>query len=473
LWFHNIGAKICRTMEVSKSLVKNPYKSEKSGKKYLITNCSGEYCFLTENDMAAFTTGNYSEISCINELQSRFFICPENEQKWVTEHLNQRRKIKQSYLCDTELLLMVVPTLFCNSTCIYCQVSSINTDRRNKSMSFKTLSEFCCFVSRLSYKRIKIEFQGGEPTLELTSVQLIVKTLLRIRTIDFSFVICTNLLDIDADFIKFVKKYNVCISTSIDGPQSIHDFHRPALRQASSFISVTKNIGKLRDAGIYPAALMTLTSYSIDHIIDIINQYVQLGFESIFIRPLNIFGRAAENNKLYIPDQTFLDAYKKALDYLITLNLESTNIKDELTSILLRKILTPFDDGFTDLQDPCAYGSMSLLVNYNGNVYPCDEARMLAEMGNDSWRIGNIFDKEIIQEIHTFQNVIEECELSKIPMCKDCVFKYYCGADPIRLSLRNESDYCGIRKGVFKTIFDRIASNDPRVINLFNRWARY
>lgn len=117
-------------MEESKSLVRNPYKSAKAGEKYLITNCSGEYCFLTENDMAAFTKGNYSAISCINELQSRFFICPENEQKWVLEHLNQRRKIKQSYLYDTELLLMVVPTLFCNSTCIYCQVSSINTDKK-------------------------------------------------------------------------------------------------------------------------------------------------------------------------------------------------------------------------------------------------------------------------------------------------------------------------------------------------------
>ena len=47
--------------------------------------------------------------------------------------------------------------------------------------------------------------------------------------------------------------------------------------------------------------------------------------------------------------------------------------------------MTPFSTGFVDLQSPSGAGIAGAIYYYNGDVYPTDEARMLAEMGDQSF----------------------------------------------------------------------------------------
>jgi len=58
--------------------------------------------------------------------------------------------------------------------------------------------------------------------------------------------------------------------------------------------------------------------------------------------------------------------------------------------ILLTKILTPFATGYVDLQSPAGAGISVAVYNYDGDVYATDEARMLAEMGDRTFRLGNL-----------------------------------------------------------------------------------
>jgi uncharacterized protein len=438
---------------------------------FLLINDCGEHCFLDEKSFHALENNDFHNIPETTKLQSRFFICEEEDQDWCKTHIEQRRNVKQGFLYNPELLLMVVPTLLCNSRCLYCQANSVNDGNTEKNMSIKTAMEFCKFVSSLPYSRIKVEFQGGEPTLRLSIVQLIVSLLKRIPDKDISFVICTNLLDIDSDFVHFILKNNISISTSLDGEKIIHDFQRPSTNGISSHDSVIRNIAMLRKAGIFPSALMTLTNKSVHQLTSIVQYYVSLGFQSVFIRPLNLFRRAASNDEIQISDDAFLKSYKSALDYIIQTNIESQPIKDEYTSILLRKILTPFSDGFTDLQNPCAYGSMCLIVNYDGNIYPCDEARMIAEMGNASWRISNVYEKNVMTKLEEYKEEISAFSLDLLSSCKECAFKIFCGANPIKLDQRGENNYCGIQKEIFTTLFTLLKESNPRVRNLLYKWA--
>jgi uncharacterized protein len=447
------------------------YNAIKLKNAFLLINDCGEHCFLGEKSFFALEQNDFCNIPETTLLKSRLFICEEEDQVWLKTHIEQRKNVKRSFLYNPELLLMVVPTLSCNSRCIYCQANSVTDGNSVKNMSIKTALQFCKFVSGLPYSRIKVEFQGGEPTLRLSIIQLIVELLNRIPDKEISFVICTNLLDIDSDFVHFVTKHSINISTSLDGEKAIHDFQRPSIKGFSSHDSVIRNITLLRNAGVFPSALMTLTKESIDQLTNVIRYYVSLGFQSVFIRPLNHFGRAASNNEIQIPDGAFLKAYKSALDYLIQTNLESPPIKDEYTSILLRKILTPYSDGFTDLQNPCAYGSMCLLVNYDGNIYPCDEARMLAEMGDASWKISNVFEKNAMAKLEEYKEKISSFSLDLLSVCKECAFKLFCGANPIRLGQRGENHYCGIQKEIFITLFTLLNESNPRVLNLLYKWA--
>src|SRR5690349_2508946 len=57
--------------------------------------------------------------------------------------------------------LILVPTLRCNLSCSYCQVSRAALDARGYDWSDETLGEVLKFIDELPSPRIKIEFQGG------------------------------------------------------------------------------------------------------------------------------------------------------------------------------------------------------------------------------------------------------------------------------------------------------------------------
>ncbi|MGA7903734.1 MAG: hypothetical protein WCA06_13965 [Terrimicrobiaceae bacterium] len=58
-------------------------------------------------------------------------------------------------------------------------------------------------------------------------------------------------------------------------------------------------------------------------------------------------------------------------------------------------MLTPYDTGFVNLQSPAGLGISAIVFNYNGEVYPsdeadeADEAHVKAEMG-EVFRMGHL-----------------------------------------------------------------------------------
>ena len=55
-------------------------------------------------------------------------------------------------------------------------------------------------------------------------------------------------------------------------------------------------------------------------------------------------------------------------------------------------MLTNDDPGYVDLTSPAGIGIGALVYNYDGDVYASDEGRMLAEMGDKTFRLGNLHD---------------------------------------------------------------------------------
>ena len=59
---------------------------------------------------------------------------------------------------------------------------------------------------------------------------------------------------------------------------------------------------------------------------------------------------------------------------------------------MLSKMLTPLESGFVDLRSPAGIGIGAIVYNYDGDVYASDEGRMLAEMGDRTFRLGNVYE---------------------------------------------------------------------------------
>jgi radical SAM protein with 4Fe4S-binding SPASM domain len=95
-------------------------------------------------------------------------------------------------------------------------------------------------------------------------------------------------------------------------------------------------------------------------------------------------------------------------------------------------MLTNDDPGYVDLTSPAGIGIGALVYNYDGDVYASDEGRMLAEMGDKTFRLGNLHT-DSYQDIILSEALLaplEESFAESAPMCNDCAFEPFCGADP-------------------------------------------
>ena len=120
-------------------------------------------------------------------------------------------------------------------------------------------------------------------------------------------------------------------------------------------------------------------------------EYVRLGLEDIFFRPLSPLGFAKEVwDKIGYDAAEFGKFYLRALEYVLKLNAKGVKIREKMAVIMLEKIVNFTEPGYLDARCPCGASIGQLAYNYNGDIYTCDEGRMAAWSGNDMFRVGNV-----------------------------------------------------------------------------------
>lgn len=128
--------------------------------------------------------------------------------------------------------VILVPTLRCNLSCVYCQVSRASEGAKGYDWSPETLSETLGLLDRLQVDRIKIEFQGGEPLLRRDLLEA-VRDFCRKRFTHSEFVVCTNLQRLESADWAFLDEEDTFTSTSIDGDVATHDRQRTMDRDSA------------------------------------------------------------------------------------------------------------------------------------------------------------------------------------------------------------------------------------------------
>jgi len=452
----------------------------------LIVNEAGEYLFISKQDFIKLNTFQLKPKSqTFLNLKSKHIVTDSNLALPIYL-LATKYRTKKSFLDDFTALHIFIITLRCNQKCRYCQASSENESFYEYDMNLKTAKKSVDLVFKSPSPVIKIEFQGGEPLLNFEIVKFIVKyaeKLNKKHKKNLEFVLCTNLVAISDNILDFLAKHKILISTSLDGPQEIHDANRILRGGSGTYKIVTKNIKKAQSVlGIQNvAALMVTTKISLNYMKEIIDEYIKNGFASIFIRSLSPFGRASKKEKeLGYNIDLFFQSYKKALKYIIKLNIEGTHFSEVYATIVLSRILTPFPTGFVDLQSPAGVGIGCAIYNYNGNVFVSDEARMLAKMGDKKFLMGNVH-KHNYEEIflgRVIRETIEASCVESLPQCSECAFQLFCGADPVRnyylqgdcVGHRSTSEFHQKNYLVIKYLMELIRQNNPDVMNVFWSW---
>ena len=167
--------------------------------------------------------------------------------------------------------------------------------------------------------------------------------------------------------------------------------------------------------------------------------------------------------------------WKKALDHILELNKKGIKIRERTGAIFAKKILTETDANFLDLRTPCGAAIGQLAYTPDGNIYTCDEARMLDE---DLFRLGNVKQNsylDIIKSKKTCSIVLASTNEGQI--CDYCVYKPYCGICPVCnfaeqgsiIAKIPETPRCKIYMAQFDYVFNKL--QDSSLMKLFNNWT--
>ncbi|WP_245836825.1 radical SAM protein [Sphingopyxis indica] len=372
--------------------------------------------------------------------------------------------------------LILVPTLRCNLACSYCQVSRAAIDARGHDWSSATLAGVEALVGGLTGPEVKIEFQGGEPTLRPDLIRAVIDAVP--AEIQAQFIICTNLQTLNDEAMALFDRDDVQISTSLDGPLAVHSRQRQVdAGEAKGFHANLRTLLARYGPGKI-SALPTINPLSPPDPEQLIDSFAELGLDSIYLRPINYQGFARKRHPASrVNGDQWLAYHAAFVRRLIARNWidRSRVLEESYFSLLLRRIFRPGEDRHVDLRNPNPIGRDYIVVDHDGCVYPTDEARMLTRAGIIDLSIG---------DIHAGWDTPERAALEAAatndgdPACEACAYQPYCGRDIIddiarygRIDLpREETDFCRRHLYLFDLAFELIHSDDPAVQYSLRRW---
>lgn len=418
------------------------------GNRYFVSGMGGEYLFMDRHDLERVVQGRVDPAEPLYADLLGSHLIADDDSDIHRELIAAKYRTRHSRLPDWTALHMFVTTLRCDHSCQYCQVSRVSEDRGSFDMTPETASKAVGLMFKSPSPYLKVEFQGGETLLNFDLVRHVVAEAKgRNDGRKLEFVITTNLANLTDEMIHFAEEHQIIFSTSLDGPEELHNANRPRPGR-NSHARTEEGIRKIRERlGPHAvSALMTTTAASLERPREIVDEYVRLGFDSVFLRYISPYGFAVKSAaRIGYETGQFIRFFKEGLDYILQLNKQGSFIRETYTQIILQKILRPGASGYIDLQSPAGLGIGGIVYNYNGEVYASDEGRMLAEMGDKTFRLGTVDDRyEQLFLESPLLGMIHESMVEGIPGCCDCAFQAYCGTDPV-FHHRTQGNFIGHR----------------------------
>lgn len=448
--------------------------------KVFVSSESGRWLVITNSDFDEAVNNTDSNSSLNEILASHGLLEPAASN--AIKRLEGLR-IRDAYRAYQQSFsyFIVVTTLRCNQTCDYCQVSRKPESSPAKyDLGQEDAIRIANLILTSPRKSIKLEFQGGEASLNVAFIAFLLSHLAEVSDKEIRPVICSNLAELTPGLIELCQKYQMEVSTSLDGPEELHTITRKH-RDKNYFERLVANIRSVqRQLGNdQVSAVLTVSAASLPRVKDIVRFYRSLSFSFISFRHITDIGFARKGAH-YSFDEWFA-AYKAGVEEVIKINKEGFFMAEGITLLYLRKLLSDKKHIFVDQNNPNVMGLNALVVNYDGEIYLSDESRMLAEEGDKSLALGlnirrSAVSCEDIISTSLAKESIGESQLISSPICATCAFQAYCGNDLVYnyntngklTGYKPYSFICQRTKAVIGHILDLLA--DPEANTILESW---
>ena len=453
-------------------------------RRYVLTNLAGEFLVVPHEVLHQLVLKRLPmDSQYYLSLKSQHFLA-DADSSICLELLAAKYRTKQIPLSEFTSLHIFVPTLRCNNRCVYCQASRQGPTKPGYDMKWEDAEKAINFMFRSPARSLKVEFQGGEPLLAFPLIKQVVGKVEEINQTEarnVEFVICSNLSLVSDEVLDFCGAHNIYFSTSLDGPRALHNANRPS-SDFDSYERAITGIACVQDVlgSDKVSALATTTRTSLAYPVEIVDEYIRQRFNAIFLRPLNPYGLAARGNtELEYEVEEWLAFYVRALKYILELNYQGVPFREQYAALILRKMLTPYGTGFVDLRSPAGVGIAVILFNHDGGIYASDESRMLAEMGDERFRLGSLSvdSYEDVMLSDSLISLLRETMAEGVPCCSDCGIQPFCGSDPVRhyrtqgdpIGNKPTSEFCARNIGLIKHLI-QLLEDDAQAAKVLRSW---
>ncbi len=256
--------------------------------------------------------------------------------------------------------------------CFYLPKEPADTPQRHR-MSSETLDALLASALFCAVGRITFVWQGGEPTLmglEFYRTVVARQNDLRLPHLRPHNSLQTNGLLIDDQWCRFLRENDWLVGLSLDGPAHVHDRYR-RLAASATHERVEAAARRLLANEVKANAVFVVNDYSAGHAVEILEYLGELGFEYAQFIPCVEWlpDQPGQPAPFTVPPERCGEFLCAAFDwwYPRTRALEPPLKLRWFDAVLATYLDLPADD--CTLAAECGN---YLVVDYNGDVYPCD-----------------------------------------------------------------------------------------------------
>jgi His-Xaa-Ser system radical SAM maturase HxsB len=449
---------------------------------YVISNEAGFYSKLSKLQLSELVNfGKTGNIELNQQLQSKLFLQEDKYADASIASLASASAKKISNELTFNPIFMIVPTLRCDHTCKYCQVSRASVSAKGYDLPEESIPQIISAIKKLSSPPYKIEIQGGEPLLRFDLVQIIYSNCLTILGDDFEFIIATSLSLFDEKVLDWSKDKNVSFSTSLDGDQIVHN-HNRILKKGDSYGKVINAIkvikSELGDGKI--STVTTVTKQALAHPKKLLQAHKEVSIFDLFVRPISPYGFVNKNSFDEYTISEYMSFYQSLLREIENENSNGTCFVEHSAAIHVKRLHLSGFNSYADLKSPGGIFLNCILFNYDGRIYGSDESRMLQKAHPTlDFSIGSFNRDSVNIKMNDFSKSAITHGFNQFhPGCNTCAYQPFCGVDPCHhISSQGEpigdkslSFFCNYHKSTFRLILDEITKNSNLGLML-ESWA--
>ena len=373
---------------------------------------------------------------------------------------------------DKSLHTIVINTTdICNLDCIYCIRADQRVSPQNISLDVlvATLKNGISYASK-NKRRVTVQFHGGEATFRLNEIIAALNYIDR-KDLDnwLTLRIQTNGTRINDDFISFIKEFNIEVGISLDGPPQINDELRTTINGEGTSNTIENGIIELKKSvkDVRLSCLVVLSKRNIEHPEAVLNYLSNYGFKDIALIPMLSIGNAISKGQNIVPKtEEMIEPIKKFFDLWIEKLKAGQSFRIPIFQAMIWNLMA-VNAGKKTWPTNCGTGVNMIMVEENGDVYPCSAVEHVP-----NFKMGNMLTENLEDILNSSTAVNFQARITNnVEDCQSCPVQSMCGGGcPGNSFIRYHDLYkkdpnCTFWMNLSIHIINKI-SNDPTILHL-------